>query len=90
MKNILSNLTLSEKNRILESHRRANASHYLKEDNQMCSAADQKPSSSRPNCQKGQSGMFFIMDAIGYVKYTDEEGCPKLCKVLDKSIVTLS
>lgn len=90
MKNILSSLNLSEKNRILESHRRATALQYLKEDDQMCSAEDQKPSSSRPACQKGQSGSFFVSDNQGYVMYKDESGCPKLCKVLDKSIVTLS
>lgn len=90
MKNILATLTESEKRRILESHRLGSISKKLNEASEMCSAENQKPSLDRPACQKGQSGMLLAFENTGYIQYNDESGCPTLCKVEDKSIVTLS
>ena len=90
MKNILSSLTTAEKRRITEMHVNATKKNYLSEE--MCSANDEKPSSNRPLCSESgvSSGKITSFNNEMFLHYKDESNCPKLCKVNQKTTVTLS
>ena len=59
-------------------------------ENEMCVA--DKPDSSRPLCSEVNvdSGNLLAMGDQAFLQYKDEANCPKLCKVADKTLVTIS
>ena len=64
----------------------------IKEDGEMCSSKDQKPSKERPLCSSENisSGPIISLDDIMFIYYKDDHNCPKLCRVEHKTKVTLS
>ena len=58
--------------------------------NNMCVA--EKAESSRPLCTEVNinSGNLLAMGDQAFLQYKDQANCPKLCKVADKAMVTLS
>jgi len=89
MKRII-RLTESDLVRIIDKHVNTTKKNYLSEE--MCSANDAKPSSDRPLCSESgvSSGKIISFGNDMFLSYKDDSNCPQLCKVNQKTTVTLS
>jgi len=79
-------------NKLTESDLTRIVRRVIKEDGEMCSSKDQKPSTERPLCssEKISSGPIISVGDTMFISYKDDANCPKLCRVEQKTKVTLS
>ena len=64
----------------------------IKEEGEMCSSKDQKPSTERPLCssENVSNGKIISFGEEMFLQYKDDANCPKLCRVEQETTVTIS